>query len=241
MSSESVAVVCCLSCLLLPSVVLQTSGFFSPYWIKQNSTTDCFRGIFSTVDCDDSIKGLGATILGLQSSALIIIALTTVVLLYTVCRNKDDEEDGTGFCDKFGLCLTFLYPVAGIISFAGCMLVVSNYKNHEKGWGFYLCLAASCYVMIEIIICCCALCKLTRSKENTDLESGQGNSGYVGQEVGQEVVQYGASGHDNQIMSPSDGGEIILTHVQEHHQLEVSSTGTLLIRKLQVARVFHIS
>ncbi|XP_061177660.1 uncharacterized protein LOC133186424 isoform X2 [Saccostrea echinata] len=236
MSSESVVLVCCFGCLLLPGLVLQTTGFFSPYWIKQNSTTDCFRGIFLTVNCEDTIKGLGSTILGLQTTALIVIVLTTAVLIYTICCNKDDNEDDddVGCCAKFGVCLLCLYPVAGIIGFAGCMVVITDYKDYEKGWGFYLCLAASCYVMLETIFCCCALCKYARSDKDTNF--GQENGG-------REVVQYGGSGrsYDNRAMATSGGGGIVLGHVQEHHQLEISSSGNIMIRKLQIARVFHIS
>lgn len=57
MGSESAMVVCCIICLLLPSVVLQSCGFFSPYWIKHNSTTECFRGVVYNMGCPDNVEG----------------------------------------------------------------------------------------------------------------------------------------------------------------------------------------
>ncbi|XP_062576284.1 uncharacterized protein LOC134238187 [Saccostrea cucullata] len=237
MRSASAASVCCLSCLLLPGVVLQTTGFFSPYWIKQNSTSDCFRGILYTVNCDESIKGLGPTVLGCQTTALIIIALSTIVLLYTLCYSKDDQQNSLGCYHKFGLCFICLYPLSGIISFSGCMFVVTNYNNHEKSWGFHLSLAASCYVVLEIFICCYTLNKLGRSGKDTDIEDVQRNSS----NNGEENNQFGASTQDNETTTPSRGGGVILGQVQGHHQLKFTSTRTFLTRKLQVTRVFHIS
>ncbi|XP_062622137.1 uncharacterized protein LOC134283653, partial [Saccostrea cucullata] len=183
---------------------------------------------------------LGTTILGLQTTALIVIALTTAVLLYTICCNKDDDDDDddVGCCTKCGVCLLCLYPVAGIIGFAGCMVVFADYKDYEKGWGLYLCLAASCYVMLETIICCCALCVYAKSGKETNEGSGQDNSGYAGQ----EVVSYGGSGssYDNRAIANPGAEGIVLGHVQEHHQLEISSSGSIMIRTLQIARVLHI-
>ncbi|XP_061177659.1 uncharacterized protein LOC133186424 isoform X1 [Saccostrea echinata] len=237
MSSESVVLVCCFGCLLLPGLVLQTTGFFSPYWIKQNSTTDCFRGIFLTVNCEDTIKGLGTTVFGLQATALVIIALTTGVIMYSICCNKDGVGD-VGCCTKCGVCVLCLYPAAGIIGFAGCMLVIKDYKDHEKGWSFYLSLATSCYVMLKSLVFCCATYKYAKTEKGTDNKDGKVNKSYVGN----EVVQYGESGssQDNRAMATSGDGGLILGHVQEHHHLEISRSGSIMIRKLQIARVFHI-
>ncbi|XP_062585254.1 uncharacterized protein LOC134246925 [Saccostrea cucullata] len=165
------------------------------------------------------------------------MALSTFVLLYTLCCNKDDQQNSVGCCHKFGLCFICLYPVSGIISFSGCMFVVANYKNQEKGWGFYLSLAASCYIVLEIFVCCYTLYKLGSSEKDTDPEDGRRNSS----NIGEENNQFGASGQNNETTTRSGGGGVILGQVQCHHQLEVTSTRTFLIRKLQVARVFHIS
>lgn len=38
----------------------------------------------------------------------------------------------------------------GILSFSGCMAV--NFGDHSKGWAFYLCLTASCYIILQVIL-----------------------------------------------------------------------------------------
>ncbi|XP_048765271.1 uncharacterized protein LOC125673050 isoform X1 [Ostrea edulis] len=237
MGSESAMLVCCFCCLVLPSVVLQTCGFFSPFWIKHNSTTDCFLGVVYNKDCPDDTKGLGSAVLGLQATAFTIIALTTVISICFICCNNDDEDDDddVGCCAKFGVCLICLYPVAGIIGFAGCMVVVADYGDHDKGWSFYLCLVASCYVILEMIFCCCVLCKAAK-EDNSDTEGGQGNAGYVGD----EVQHYGTRYDGQSVTSPSGGG-MIVGQIMEHQQVALTGTGSLIVRKLQIARVFRIS
>lgn len=41
----------------MPSIILQTIGFFSPYWIKNDATSDCFRGVWYNVGCQDNVEG----------------------------------------------------------------------------------------------------------------------------------------------------------------------------------------
>lgn len=92
------AAACCLSLLLLPAIVLQTCAVFSPYWIKNNSTSECFRGLFYNSDCPDDVAGLGAAILGLQVIFFLLIFLTTVSSVYLFCcKGKDSDE---GCCAK---------------------------------------------------------------------------------------------------------------------------------------------
>ena len=84
----------------------------------------------------------------------------------------------------------------------------------------------------------CVLCK----------EEGGSN----GEDNGQEMTQYenntskGSSGerdeqetiqHEN---DPTSGG-VVVGQVLEHHQIGISSTGELIVRKLQFTRIFHIS
>ena len=60
MASESVVVVCCLSCLLLPSIVLQGFGLFSSQWINNKSnniTSECFRGVIIDSGCPFGVNG----------------------------------------------------------------------------------------------------------------------------------------------------------------------------------------
>lgn len=225
MGSESAMVVCCIICLLLPSVVLQSCGFFSPYWIKHNSTTECFRGVVYNMGCPDNVEGLGAAVLGLQVTSFVIIVLTSISTIYFICCNSsddDDDDDETGCCTILGGCMVCLYPVAGVLGFSGCMVVVANFGDHDKGWAFFLCLAASCYVILEMFLCYCTLCMRAKN--------GEQNGG--GGESGQEVTQYG---NDNR------AGGMVVGQTMEHHQIGISSTGEIIVRKLQFTRIFHIS
>eukprot|EP00105_Crassostrea_gigas_P012589 XP_011428633.1 PREDICTED: uncharacterized protein LOC105329147 isoform X1 [Crassostrea gigas] len=224
MGSESVTAVCCLICLLLPSTVMQSFGFISPYWIKHNATSECFRGVVRNSKCPDNVEGLGAAVYGLQTTSFVIIALTSISAVYLICCSSDDgdKDEVAGSFALFVGCLVCLYPVAGILGFSGCMAVVANFGDHDKGWAFYLCLAASCYVILEIVLCCCMLCMRAKN--------GEQNGG--GGESGQEVTQY---------RNDNSAGGMVVGQTMEHHQIGVSSTGEIIVRKLQFTRIFHIS
>ncbi|XP_062576296.1 uncharacterized protein LOC134238195 [Saccostrea cucullata] len=239
MCSESAAFYFCLTCLLIPSHLLQATGFFFPYWIKHNSTSDCFRGIaFNTANCNGTIEeGLGTTALGLQATAFIIIALTTAVIMYSICCNKDGLVK-VGCCTKFGVGVLCLYPAAGIIGFAGCMLVASDYKDHEKGFSFYLSLAASCYVMLLSLVFCCFIYKNAKQEKGTDNKEGRVNRSYVSNEVAQ--YDESRSSQDNRVMVSSGDGGLVLGHVHEEHHVEISNRGSIIISTRQFARIFHI-
>lgn len=51
-ASEAIGVIIC----LLPSISLQGCGLFSPYWIKNDATSDCYRGVVYNVDCPDNVE-----------------------------------------------------------------------------------------------------------------------------------------------------------------------------------------
>jgi hypothetical protein len=44
-------------CLLLLPCWLHACGFFSPYWIKHNSTSNCYRGVIFNKGCPDNTPG----------------------------------------------------------------------------------------------------------------------------------------------------------------------------------------
>lgn len=48
----------CLIVLFLPSSVLHICGFFSPYWVNEKSSFECFSGVLYTVNCPDNIVSL---------------------------------------------------------------------------------------------------------------------------------------------------------------------------------------
>lgn len=56
MGFDSAIASCCLICLVLPTIVLQTCGVFSSSWIKHNTTSECYRGVISTTGCPHGVK-----------------------------------------------------------------------------------------------------------------------------------------------------------------------------------------
>lgn len=36
---------------------MQSFGFISPYWIKHNATSECFRGVVRNSKCPDNVEG----------------------------------------------------------------------------------------------------------------------------------------------------------------------------------------
>ncbi|XP_062609272.1 uncharacterized protein LOC134271023 isoform X1 [Saccostrea cucullata] len=238
MCSKSAAFYFCLTCLLAPSLLLQATGFYSPYWIKHNSTSDCFRGIILSVNCNETIEaGLGTTAICLEITAFLIIALTTGVIMYSICCNKDGLYNA-GCCTKCGVGVLCLYPAAGIIGFAGCMLVASNYRDHEKGWSFYISLAASCYVMLLSLVFCCAIYRYAKKEKGTYNKDGNVNRSYVGNEVAQYDESRGSQ--DNSAMASSGDGGLVFSHVHEEYNVEISNRGSIMISTLQIARMFHM-
>lgn len=125
------AAACCLSLFLLPAIVLQTCAFFSPYWIKNNATSECVRGLIYNSDCSGDVAGLGAAILGLQVIFFLLILLTTVSSVYLFCcKGKDSDE---GCCSKICGTVCCLRSLSGIFGFSGCMVIVADYGDHDKG------------------------------------------------------------------------------------------------------------
>lgn len=56
MGFDSAIASCCLICLVLPTIVLQTCGVFSSSWIKHNNNSECYRGVISTTGCPHGVK-----------------------------------------------------------------------------------------------------------------------------------------------------------------------------------------
>nr|XP_022290261.1 uncharacterized protein LOC111101899 [Crassostrea virginica] len=164
---------CCLIFFLLSSVVLQSSGFFSPYWINyksNNGTTECFRGVLYNSGCPDYVNRLGATVLVFQAASLVIILWTTLTFIRAIyCNGNDDDDEDIGRCALLSGCMIYLYPVSGIIGFSGCTLVANNFGEYKKGWAFYISFVASCYVILQLFFYCWVICK---KKKGSSEESG---------------------------------------------------------------------
>ncbi|XP_061177656.1 uncharacterized protein LOC133186421 [Saccostrea echinata] len=76
------------------------------------------------------------------------------------------------FCGGCSLLLFLvLYPISGILAFAGCILILRDYPDFERGWSFDLCLASSILILIEIIITMAFIRVIGSSKTKSDGKS----------------------------------------------------------------------
>lgn len=207
------------SCLLLPSFVLQSCGLFLPFWISVNATSECHRGIFYNLRCPADTKGLGSLIIGLQTTSFVIIVLTTVSTIWAMYRDRDGDPEGCS-CKGLSTSMICFYPFAGLIGIAGCVVVMVEYGDYDKGWAFYLSFAASCYVIFEVVFCCCFSYNRREStkSEESDMRRVQ------------EAAKYGSN---------SGSRRVTIGQTVERHQVGISATGHIIIRKLQFTRLFH--
>lgn len=164
----ALAAVCCF--MFMP-FVLQTVGFFTPMW-GSNSTCDsiglvyscCPRSDNTTITCGNTNGGdeLDVRALGLQATSFAVMFLTVFCLCCGSCCKSDNDEE-VGWCQTLGGCCFGLFPVAGLFSVIGCIIVATKFSTSMLGYSFYLCLAAGCYVILVTIIVCCCACKLARN------------------------------------------------------------------------------
>ncbi|XP_056015409.1 uncharacterized protein LOC130053010 [Ostrea edulis] len=144
--------VCLVSFLFLPPVVLETCGFLSPYWIKANASSDCFLGIIYNSNCPGNVIGLGSAGVALHQTTFVFTILQIPsVLMFSLSVLHKSEGILLQLCGCCSLVIISLYPISGILGFAGCMLIVTDYTELSRGWSFDLCLAASVYTLIEIL------------------------------------------------------------------------------------------
>lgn len=143
---------------IIPSIILQSWVFSSPYWVKHNEKSECFLGVTKNHGCPDNVEGLGDTIYLLQ---LISLVITVLAAISTMCYNNydgfDDDGDNGGFCFcfcsnvlAFGRLMYRLYFIPGFLNFLCCMVVAVNFDKNDKGFPFYLCLVVSCNVIFQM-------------------------------------------------------------------------------------------
>ncbi|XP_062576295.1 uncharacterized protein LOC134238194 [Saccostrea cucullata] len=129
------------SLLYWPSIIMAICGILSPYWIKINASSDCFVGIINNVNCPENTKGLDSATKQLQITASIFMIPK---IPFSVVAGLALQHHNNSFLLNCGICSLFvflLYPITGILTFAGCMLILRDYPDLERGWSFYLCLA----------------------------------------------------------------------------------------------------
>ncbi|XP_060551103.1 uncharacterized protein LOC132712705 [Ruditapes philippinarum] len=144
-----------LVCFLFPPFILQTIGLFSPYWIL---TSDC-RSIGLLYSCcsgdnNDTCKNtkgvdeLDARALGLEVFSFVMMFLA----VFGTCVNTFSKKgyDDMGCCGYIGWCCLIMFPVAGLFSFIGCLLIAENYSTSELGWSLILCLTPVCLFLFVI-------------------------------------------------------------------------------------------
>lgn len=171
-------------CFLLPSFVLQSCGLFLPFWISVNATSECQRGIFYNRRCTADTKGLGTLVIGLQTTSFVLIVISTLSLMWSMCRyrKRDDNDHRMGSNDRVGCsckclsgCLICFYPIAGLIGIAGCVVVMVHYEDFVRGWAFYLSFAASCCVIFQGAVGCCAIYATLKARKLKNLAEEDSN------------------------------------------------------------------
>ncbi|XP_045175578.1 uncharacterized protein LOC123536449 [Mercenaria mercenaria] len=235
-SGDLVGVVCALCCFVFPPFVFQSIGLFTPKWVS-NSTCDSIGLIYSCCSgdkndtCENTNGGdeLDARVLGLEATAFAVMFLAIFGTCYETCCNKDEED--TGWCGVIGGCCLLLFPVAGLFSFIGCMIIAGSYSTSELGWSFYLCLTAGCLILIMTICLCYCFCKALKNEDDDDdVPTNQGTSGgMVPYEGGGGVAPYGGGPH------------VAVTQVEQRAVVHDPESGGLLVimRKFSIAHIVH--
>ncbi|XP_060556974.1 uncharacterized protein LOC132717508, partial [Ruditapes philippinarum] len=155
------AVVVCVDlivcCLFFPPLVLQTVEVFTAHWVS-NSTCDSIGLMYRCCAGQDnetreSTNGeLDACVLGFEMTSFVMMLAAEVLAIFGVWFECQDDEDEESRCAKLinGSCL--LFACAGILSFAGCMMIMNNFPTSQLGWSFYLCLVNGCFVILILVL-----------------------------------------------------------------------------------------
>lgn len=203
-------------CLFLPCTVLQTCGIFSPYWMQDPHNRECFRGILYSVGCPDYNPGLGPLVTGLQIFAFLFMILSTAgTVFYVFCTNGEDYSCG----EKCFHCMFCFYPFAGILGIAGCIIAIHYYSIN--GWGFYLCLVASCYILLQIF-CSPMYADCAEIERNQLLEQYINNNVVNGRVVELGQIELGQMVH-------------------QQRRAGAESAGQVMVDRFKVTRISHIS
>ncbi|XP_061177657.1 uncharacterized protein LOC133186422 [Saccostrea echinata] len=130
---------------------METCGSMSPYWVKLNAS-NCFIGIINNVDCPENTTGLESSTVNLQLTAFAFMITQIPFSVVFGLALQDTENTFLLLCGGCSILVFLLFPISGILAFAGCMLILRDYPDLERGWSFDLCLASSILILIEIII-----------------------------------------------------------------------------------------
>ncbi|XP_045158681.2 uncharacterized protein LOC123524496 [Mercenaria mercenaria] len=175
----------CLTCFgcfilgfILSPLILQGAGMFGSSWIpgENCNTIDpklycCDQGTSyygyntSRNMCESpfGLSDLDGTAYSLQSGAFSIMMLPIVFGCFEMWCSKDGDDD-IGCCGILGGFCFLLYPIAGLLSFIGCMVVAGKFSGSSFGTSFYLCLSSGLYVLAITAALTFYICYKRRNK-----------------------------------------------------------------------------
>ncbi|XP_045176385.2 uncharacterized protein LOC123536936 [Mercenaria mercenaria] len=254
MGDGTVCVLVCGSCcFLFVPFIFQSVGFFTPMWAS-NATCDSIGLLYSCCagsdndTCKNTNGGdeLDARALGLHATSFAVMFLAVFFLCCGICRGDDDDGE-TGWCTILGECCSLLYPVAGLFSFIGCIIVATQYSTSELGYSFYLCLTDGCMIIILTIIGCIVVCKYGKDEDDYPTRPSSTVSpsgGYGGSHSGggaSSVVPYSGSGGVALYEPRQAQVQYEAQHATVHHAVAVhdEETGGIFVfmRKINFTRI----
>ncbi|KAL4224768.1 hypothetical protein ACF0H5_015465 [Mactra antiquata] len=141
--------------LLLSPSILQGLGVFGTDWIENSSCSSldnkpsCCNRTYYTSRCKGSfeLSDLDSVASRLHAVAFWILLLPILCLVLEICCTQNDG-DSFSICALIGGFCFLFYPIAGLLSFIGCMIIVGKYPGHTYGISFKRSLASGLLVLI---------------------------------------------------------------------------------------------
>ncbi|KAL4224766.1 hypothetical protein ACF0H5_015463 [Mactra antiquata] len=141
--------------LLLPPIIFQGTCVFSPRWFNDSKCSTNQTSTCSVSGLDDSAFKLNEGAFWIMLAPVISVLVEICILLSEKygCYSSDKYETGKinlhtligGFC-------FMIYPLAGLLSFVGCMIIIGNHSGLTLATSFQFCTASSVYVTIMSIL-----------------------------------------------------------------------------------------
>lgn len=148
-------------------IVLFNVGLSTPHWITiqetvtSNSTNSsspspttrtCHHGLFYSRDCPDSENVFDKTIIGLNIATSLCLTIFPLFWLCISCINccgkSDDNECANGCCNLY----SFFYAAGGLIGLVSAITVSEKYDHDLLGWSFFLTVAATSIILVQIVL-----------------------------------------------------------------------------------------
>lgn len=241
-AGSTCAAIAALCCFMFLPLVFQTVGMFTPMWAS-NSTCDSIGIVYSccTGDNNDTCgitnagNELDARVLGLEATSFVVMFLAVFCsCVGACCSSNDDDDDNMGWCQIVGGCCFMLYPVAGLFSVIGCIIVATKFSTSALGYSFYLCLVSGCFVILVTIILCYCICKHGMDDDAPSRQPAGSLQEYGGGGMAGSVQQYSGGG-----MAPYDPPRQAQVQIHQVHQTvaihdEESGGVFVLMRRMNI-------